>query len=178
MPGQAGDAVDYSRRVRVGCFGLRAVVGRFSGEVAENPLPLIIAAVMGHWRRVVGLVVSGGALALALYMSGLAALDAAARFTLAGVQAQTFATEVCGRISGCRSLELQGGFDWKRAKRRVLYSLSLEPTGREEQAKSALLASAASHEGLLGWALRGESTVSVQRARPVAPPPSRKGKRP
>lgn len=122
------------------------------------------------------MVLSGGALALALYLSSLAALDGAARRIFAGEAARSFAAEACAAISGCKAAEVRGGFDWSKARRRVIYAVVLAP-GAEGPDLAELSARAAKRDGLLGWALRAESVTQIQRQRPSAPAPTRKGKR-
>lgn len=125
-----------------------------------------------------GIVFSGAALAAALYMSWLAALDWGQRRILAGESARGFAVQACAALAGCNALEVRGGFDWKRSTRRVLYSLSVEPGTEGERAKGELLARAAKRDGMLGWALRAEPQVQVRagRARASAPPTERRRK--
>lgn len=124
---------------------------------------------MGRTRRIVGIAVSGTALALALYMSWLAASDAAARRILSGEAARSFAAQACAAIAECKAIKLEGGFDWTRAERRVVYTLTLAAGAPLGRAKEELRERGARQDGLLGWALRPEPVLNVQRVRSRAP---------
>jgi len=131
---------------------------------------------MGKTQRTLGLLFSGLALAIGVYMAHMLILDGTARYILTGAEAVRFSGEACAQIAGCKSLKIDPGYDWRNAARRVIYRLDMNSGSIERtEAAELLLRIAGKENGVLGWTLKADSTVDLRVMRQSASDNKRKG---
>ena len=127
--------------------------------------------------QILGLVFASLALGIGAYMALLALGDGIARYTLTGDEARLFSDRACAQTAGCRVLRIGAGYDWRNARRRIIYRLEAAPGGMGKDEVARFLSHIASQEtGVLGWTLNTESVLDMRVVHPSAPSIKRKGK--
>ncbi len=106
------------------------------------------------------------AVASLAYMARLVALDWQAGEDLASPAAHAYASRLCARVPGCERASIGSGFDWRGARRLVLYRVQVGiHTHFDPRASLEVIRVLATREpahrfgSRLAWALRAEPVL-------------------
>ena len=118
---------------------------------------------MSMFLRVLGAMCAIVALALSLYMAGIAAHDKFVRHELQSDSVGPFSDSLCHEIRGCLGLTVEPRYDWMKATMTIAYHIRLaNDSATKEEIADTVKRVADAQTGLFGWALHtSQSTLDV-----------------
>jgi len=109
---------------------------------------------MNTFLRCLGALCAVLALALSLYMAGLAVHEAIVRHELQPDSTGPFTDRLCRDIPGCLGLSIEPKYDWTHGNMAITYHVRVSADGaKRDEIENTLKQAAAAQTGLLGWAL-------------------------
>jgi len=121
---------------------------------------------MNTFLRWLGALCAFTALALSLYMAGLAAHEQIVRHELQLDSVVPLADRLCRDVRGCLTLSIEPKYDWTRGNMAITYHVRVSADGaKRDEIENTLKQAAAAQTGLLGWALHSSrSTLDIATA--------------
>lgn len=121
---------------------------------------------MNTFLRCLGALCAVAALALSLYMAGLAMREAIMRHQLQPDSVVPLTDRLCRDIPGCLGMSIEPAYDWTRGNMAITYHVRVSADGaKRNEIDNTLKQVTGAQTGLLGWALHSSrGTLDVATA--------------